>query len=276
MKKFYLLLVVAMMAVSTNLMAQEAVQTITLKSGLALQGTIVEEVPGVSITIRTLEGDTFIYRADEVKKVDYAGKTEGVKDSGYRQTGKFNTKRTCYRGFIELGAGANISGGYWDLYKQGVEGEPGLTGLLKMSHGVQCTQHFYIGVGLGVLYSKHDLFQGNTSISQRLGIPITLNLRSNFIKNRRLSPYLDINIGYSLGIGNKPITTTGYDWDGSTQQYKFDFDPYSPTGIYFDAGLGLAIFHNAKNSINLGVSCVVLSNKYYTGMALQGRISYAF
>lgn len=271
MKRFYALLVVALMAATTELMAQEAVQTLTLKSGLELQGTIVDETPGVSITFKTLEGDTFVYRADEVKKVNYAGKTEGVKDSGYRQTGKFNTKRTCYRGFIEFGAGADLVGGSWGLYDQGAGYGYEFAGLFKMSHGVQCTQHFYIGVGLGVLYAKHDLYIGSSSISQPLGIPITLNLRSNFIKNRRLSPYLDINAGYSLGIGNTPITTDGYDG-----QYHFDFDPYCPTGIYFDAGLGLAIFHNAKNSINLGVSCVVLSNKYYTGMALQGRISYAF
>ncbi len=268
MKRFFALLVVALMAATTELMAQEAVQTLTLKSGLELHGTIVDETPGVSITFKTLEGDTFVYRADEVKKVDYAGKSEGVKgSSAYRQTGKFNAKRTCYRGFIEFGAGANLIGHSYDLEMQGVwtnyRTRP-LVVNLKMSHGVQCSQHFYIGLGLGIVYT-------NAITEQNLGVPITLNLRSNFIKNRRLSPYLDINAGYSLGIGNTPITTDGYGG-----QYQFDFNPYSPSGMYIDAGLGLAIFHNAKNSINLGVSCVVLSNKYYTGMALQGRISYAF
>jgi hypothetical protein len=152
--------------------AQNYQEVVYLKNGSIIKGVIVEQIPGVSLKVKTADGSIFAYSIDEVEKTTKEEITQrtnnyGIKN-GFRPRG--------YRGFVELG-GATGVGDYGD----GVFS-------FSTSHGYQINPYFYLGLGLGLDY--------HTSWEIAI-VPVFIDIRTNFIDNS-ISPFFDIKAGHSL------------------------------------------------------------------------------
>ena len=68
MKKIFLTMVVFLIATVT--FAQSNYQDVVyLKNGSIIRGTIIEQIPNVSLKIETADGNLFVYKIDEVEKM---------------------------------------------------------------------------------------------------------------------------------------------------------------------------------------------------------------
>ena len=50
--------------------AQETQDVVYLKNGSVIRGTVIEQVPGKSLKIKTSDGSVFVYTMDEVEKYE--------------------------------------------------------------------------------------------------------------------------------------------------------------------------------------------------------------
>ena len=66
MKRQSIILLVSLFVASLNVQAQKANETVYLKNGSVIKGTIVEQVPNESLKIRTADGSLFVYQMSEV------------------------------------------------------------------------------------------------------------------------------------------------------------------------------------------------------------------
>ncbi len=72
-----ILSVVFLAAVSPPLRAQQTQDVVYLKDGSVIRGVIVEQVPGVSILIRTRDGNSFRYAMDRIARMTKEGASGG-------------------------------------------------------------------------------------------------------------------------------------------------------------------------------------------------------
>ncbi|MCI0707395.1 MAG: hypothetical protein L0Y80_07935, partial [Ignavibacteriae bacterium] len=65
-----LLITLALLTLSVSAFAQDAMEDVVyLKNGGIIRGTIVEQVPGKSVKIKTRDGNVFVYSMDEIDKM---------------------------------------------------------------------------------------------------------------------------------------------------------------------------------------------------------------
>ncbi len=76
---------------SIALSQQEYEEVVYLKNGSVIKGTIIEQVPDVSIKIQTKDGNTFVYQMDEIERITKEPVQSSVQaDNGVHQhTGFF-------------------------------------------------------------------------------------------------------------------------------------------------------------------------------------------
>lgn len=68
MKKFATI-IFCIFLTSIALSQQEYEEVVYLKNGSVIKGTIIEQVPDVSIKIQTKDGNTFVYQMDEIDRI---------------------------------------------------------------------------------------------------------------------------------------------------------------------------------------------------------------
>ncbi len=210
--KRLLFTLLTLLLVGTMQAQEKKLRTIRLKSGIEITGTVINEIPGQEITIQTAGGDTFIYQAYEI---DYNGRPDKK---------EYNNRYNCYRGFVKVGAGIPLNGGL--LFIPSV----------MISNGYQFSPHFYVGLGLGCIGTTYDTYMA-----------VTLNTHSQLTKDRKVSPYVDLNLGYMDNLSD------------------FDF-------FYGDIEIGAAIFRNAKRAFNMGMGILYMGEL----PGIQLRLGYAF
>lgn len=162
--------------------AQSYQEVVYLKNGSIIKGVIVEQIPNVSLKVKTADGSIFAYQISEVEKLTKE-EVKSIRNHSRFYSGKkhFNTDKTRYKGFFELGGAIGI-GDYGD-------------GVFTASttHGYQFNPYFFLGAGIGADYH----FDWET-----LFIPIFADVRANIIDGK-VTPYVGMKVGYSIfdGIG---------------------------------------------------------------------------
>lgn len=73
-----------------NLYSQDNIDVVYLKNGSIIKGTIVEQVPNVSLKIKTSDGSIFVYQMDEVEKITKEEKKREPKPQVTKMKKKFN------------------------------------------------------------------------------------------------------------------------------------------------------------------------------------------
>ena len=69
MQRFILLTCLTAFVMTSPAFAQQMEDVIHLKNGGLIRGTIIEQVPGESLKIKTREGNVFVYTMDEIAKM---------------------------------------------------------------------------------------------------------------------------------------------------------------------------------------------------------------
>lgn len=179
MKKFIISLAVCIMAFASTAFSQNLQEVVYLKNGSIIKGIVVEQVPGISLKLKTYDGSIFVYQMSEIEKIA----KEEISSSQYRQrANKISTPNMYqneikYKGFVDLG------------YTFGVGNGRGLDKItFTTSHGAQVLPFLYIGAGAGFNY-YYDWAS--------FCVPIFANIRTE-ISQLPISPFFDFKIGYSI------------------------------------------------------------------------------
>ena len=204
-KRFMMIVCFAMIGVVT-MSAEELQEVVYLKNGSIIRGTIVEQVPNQSLKIKTIDGNIFVFKIDEVEKITkepvYQPKSNrsnysyGVTDSTpaesvqsrqypvYQEYGWQKAPR--YRGFV----GASTVIGFGDCNLSRV--------MLHTSHGIQIIPELFVGLGTGITgwFDPNNYWEDDTYTS----IPVFVNIRGEIhnILQKNFSPYLDVKLGYNF------------------------------------------------------------------------------
>ena len=69
MQRFILLTCLTAFVMTSTAFAQQMEDVVHLKNGGLVRGTIIEQIPGESLKIKTREGNVFVYTMDEIAKM---------------------------------------------------------------------------------------------------------------------------------------------------------------------------------------------------------------
>lgn len=144
---------------------------IYLKDGSVIRGIIVEEVPNVSVKIKS-GPNIFNYTVEQIEKFTRElieeEKSGGIKDFGFKP-----------KGFV-----ANYELGLTHI----VNGNTPMFSVI-LSHGYQVNPYFSAGLATGGEVSSQGLYN----------VPVYADLRVYMLKTR-ITPYFNLGFGYNLMI----------------------------------------------------------------------------
>lgn len=174
MKKVLIALIM-LVSFSTYGMAQNSyTEVVYLKNGSIIRGVVVEQVPNVSLKIKTADGSIFAYPMAEVEKIT---KEENTAINSYRYKKQVKNTLRGYKGFVDAGYLFDVSDNDANKFE------------IATSHGYQFNNYFFVGGGLAVDYYT-DL--------ELTSVPVFANFRANFINNK-VTPFGDVKLGYTAG-----------------------------------------------------------------------------
>lgn len=227
----------ALLFSSMGMMAQRMVETVYLKNGSIIRGTIIEQVPGQSLKIQTKDGNVFVYQMSEVERI--------AKEQASTASTSISSNGNGHRGLD-----VTIEGGV-ALGKGG-----SANGIGGIELGKRFSPNFYWGIGTGVTGGgKSDVF-----------IPITTTFKALFpiAASRGIAPNIAFRTGFRANtaedktIGSGKNKTTIYKaehgWDIAFlpgiqvplgQKVDFNFNLGYQCGISFGGGAGHAFVMNA-------------------------------
>ena len=175
MKKliFTLCAVVCAVMFSFDASAQEQ-EILQLKDGTEIVG-IIERLPNGGARVTDINGDTFVFAADEIALITNAEQKA--------QQEKIEKRRSAsgYAGIVQAGIGYALEGG--------VDFTVGMINAWKIN------PWFYLGLGLDLGTTACY----GTGSSQGFIMPIYLHLRYSILggrPNNKVSPYISFNLGY--------------------------------------------------------------------------------
>ncbi|WP_417010047.1 DUF481 domain-containing protein [Bacteroides congonensis] len=182
-----LLLLTLLLSISTYVTAQNYTEVVYLKNGSVIKGVIIEQVPNVSLKIKTGDGSLIICQMNDVEKIIKEERyTRDYRTDIDNRKAARNTLKG-YKGFVDFGYIADLS----DYDANKVE--------ISTSHGYQFNNYFYLGGGVAAdFYTDADL----------IAVPIFVDFRANFI-NKKVTPFADIKTGYSVGDVEGAYVSTG-------------------------------------------------------------------
>ena len=172
-----LLLLTLLLSISTYVAAQNYTEVVYLKNGSIIKGVIIEQVPNVSLKIKTSDGSLIICQMNDVEKITKEERytRDYRKDVNNRKAARNTLKG--YKGFVDAAYIEDVS----DYNASKVE--------LSTTHGYQFNNYFFVGAGVALnYYTDADI----------IAAPIYANFRANFI-NKRITPFADVKSGYSIG-----------------------------------------------------------------------------
>jgi len=179
MKKLQLILLIflAAAAVPAAAQAQGREAVVRLHNGSVIRGTVTEMEPEESLKIETRDGNSFVFRMDEVALIEMERPEGYTRDRRVKTTyparSKFNKPRG-YLGLVEVGSGS------WANHDESSTS-------ITMVNGYRFFPQLAIGGGVGIeAWEDGDW-----------AMPLFLHLRSDFIRNR-VSPFVALNLGMNV------------------------------------------------------------------------------
>ena len=161
-------------------------EVVYLKNGSIIRGIVIEQVPNVSLKIKTADGSIFAYPMADVEKI-VKEETVITRNNNYPASSYnanyYNERRQArktlrgYKGFVDLGYLFDVSDNNANKFE------------ISTTHGYQINNYFFVGGGLAL-----DCFTDRDAVS----IPVFANFRANFI-NKKITPFGDFKFGYAAG-----------------------------------------------------------------------------
>lgn len=174
-----ILLLAAMLALPVIMMAQSpSNQTIYLKNGSVIKGTIIEEIPNKSYTVQTADQSTFVFAIEDVEKIVWFSPTPSQGLFRFKPEITPGIKEVSpYQLSFDLIFGTPINNDDYQYYDN-------LSGL-NATFLYQMTSNFSIGVGTGI--------EGYDGLNW---IPVFMEFRSE-VQHGITTPFLYGRIGYN-------------------------------------------------------------------------------
>lgn len=290
------------------LSAQENISVIKLRSGIEVKGVIIEEIAGETISVKTPEGDVFVYRASEIVRIDRPSqatikaeerKRELEEKAAQKVAQKENkekeqaekkiltkTKREeralgnfkGYRGIVDAFFGGDICDAALLLSK------------ISFINGYNFGPYFYMGIGVGwtmrdgnyihIMRSDSPNYEYHNSYKSYT-IPIFLHLRTSFAKNCRVSPYISLSLGYDLAISNRVFCKNhAYDLDCSWYYDSCGFDCFfeyrKPNGLFVEPAIGIEIRTSRKTAVQVAFTVPMKFGQYIEEIPMGASLGFSF
>lgn len=171
----------------------------------------------------------------------------------------FTMSAQSYRGFIDLFGGIATGSGH--TVETGVGSfsdlKPNYGFGLSTSHGCQITPWGFVGIGVGAYTTVdhsvvNDGFEDDVTGVYGIYIPISLDLRWDMNIRKKVTPFVDLKIGYQMVVdGTDDEYGEGELWgDGSPKHLHFESLP----GFYFQPTVGVRFRMGKKSGFNLGIT----------------------
>jgi len=254
-KAFFLMMTIVL---TVNVSAQsigDYIDVIYLKNGNTTKGVMIEQVPGVSVSIKTLEGDIIVYPISDILKFTREEKTTGNEvveeikiikeieiieneDDKLRWGDNFKHKKKGY--FLEADVLLNSTAAG-----------------LRITNGIRFGRFGNIGIAIGIENISPSLFSGyNVSMA-------TVNLvYSGELIDKRITPFYQVEAGYGYAINRHSKMQNRYTLDdypiSEIMQYEGDRLFYGGPML----GLQLGVKFKTKKSIvyKLGLDARIVSS----------------
>ena len=177
------LLIAFMLCISGIVFSQTEQYTIQLKNGNTVKGTLVEKIPGETITIKTAENEELKLTYEEIQKITTTEALEKAANVDHDSIQPYRYKR---RGFINhteasfiLGVGS-VAGTTQKNEDRGFG--------IRTVNGFQFSETMALGIGLGI-----------ERYIDAILIPVTVDIRATLRKGKT-SPTININAGYAPNV----------------------------------------------------------------------------
>ena len=169
-----------LMLLCSVLFAQQRQETIYLKNGTVVHGTIVEYVPNTSYTIVTGDGNRFVFEIEDIARITWDLPAEGDQHAPQDADPKpkVDMFRVGYQGLVETGLGAGMGTYGIDVFK------------LDFINGYRFNPNLFIGGGIGY---RHIMAKDGLSF-----LPIFANVRGNLAPKGKVIPYGSFNLGVAF------------------------------------------------------------------------------
>lgn len=242
MKQIFLLpLIVFTVFVCTAVThTQQMEDVIYLKNGSIIHGIIIEQIPNVSVKIKTKEGNVFAYKYEEIEKFT----KEEIKgslytDNDYKKIGEYGFKAKKY--FIGPKAGY----GDWGTVTYG----------FSLDYAVSN----YFGIGIDAAYTTwednaysfpyYDTATGYTTYTMKYSydlIGLLANTSYHFNPGEKFDPYVKAGIGYFL-----INSSTKWSPRKPPSSYYYSYPSAEASGIGYGGQAGFNYFFSKAFSLSL-------------------------
>jgi hypothetical protein len=167
MKKIWILFL--FFALTTLTHAQAYQDVVYLKNGSIIRGTIIEQIPNVSLKIETSDKNVFSYKIEEIEKM-----TREIDPTAKKSSTK------GYLGVVNIGYGFGT-------------GDAQKINCIKFDNinGYRFNEYVSLGFGYGLKYLWYE--------SGALLVPLFADVRVHALPGN-ISPFLALQIGYSIEI----------------------------------------------------------------------------
>jgi len=155
-------------------------EILRLKDGTEIVG-VIERLPNGGARVTDINGDTFVFAADEIALITNA-------EQKAKQEKAEKRKKSGYAGIVEAGIGYSLNGGVY--FSAG------------MINAYKFSPYFYLGVGVDVRTTS--IWDGGYYYRysfQSFAVPVYLHLRYSILggrQNNKVSPFIACNIGYDV------------------------------------------------------------------------------
>lgn len=149
---------------------------VELKGGKADVTGYAELQSDGGYVVETESGDVFYYSASEIKRVTPLEVKEAVP-----------VKEKVTKALPDVSGDRSKTKGYMGIVEAGI----GTSSGISLINGIRFSQHFYMGLGVGVSYDP--LFY------ECIFAPVYLNFRTEFTK-KKVSPYFAANLGVAYDV----------------------------------------------------------------------------
>jgi len=234
---FLVVLLISIGSVITH--SQQMEDVIYLKNGSVIHGIIIEQIPNVSIKIKTLDGNIFAYKYEDIEKFTKEESNSSLAtESNTKKIGEFGFKQKKF--FVGIKAGY----GNWGSVTYG----------LSLDYGFSN----YFGIGLDVAYTTwednsysftdYDTTHGYTNYSLKYSynlIGLLLNLSYHFNPGEKFDPYVKTGGGYFL------INSSSSWSPRNPPSFSNFYSPAKASGIGYGGQAGFNYFFSKSFSLSL-------------------------
>ena len=241
MRKRALLIVLCLMAI-----ASAYAETIVLRTGARVRGTVVFQNDEVIILRDAETGARFQYPREDVAEV--LTDEQAVVEAEETVVAEENEIRTSKKASIllELAGGAAVNPG------NGIGGAAGVD-LLVGSHHIN-SRHIFVGGGLGY----HGLFIGGEKYNF---LPVQVAVRAPFTEGKH-APCLGVSLGYGIALSKQYV---GGIYAGLDLGYRCQVNPKTAIAV-----VAYTQFHQATLTVTEDIEGVPFSHKTGRNLVTPG------